>query len=476
MCKTMRGDGELNKTNSGANTNTTQILLDIFVLVCAFGITFLIRGQRLDGQTQLRMEVLTGVFLLLYLLSNKEGYLYNVTMFYYLDRVHRKITKSFVVAMLVTGILLQFVAPGQEAREFFIIYLIMAYLLISIKMIFGKPLIGMLEEGRAPRTAYVGKKEEFNKFSYFLDKTSIPVKMVGYIAMKRDEYEADKEEYLGCLEELEQLIRENNLDQIYIIQKHGEELPFTQQYVDICIDMGVTVRLVVDFYKRRRAYSYVSTVGTYPVITYHTISLNTYEMAIKRLMDIIGGMVGILLFSPVMLVTAVAIKLDSPGPVIFKQTRVGQNGRNFKIYKFRSMYIDAEERKKELMAQNEIAGGVMFKMKDDPRITKVGRVIRKFSIDELPQFFNVVGGSMSLVGTRPPTLDEVEKYERKQWRRISIKPGITGMWQVNGRSKIDNFDDIVEMDVEYIDNWSLMSDIKIILKTFIVLLKHDDAY
>lgn len=476
MCKTMRGDGELNKTNSGANTNTTQILLDIFVLVCAFGITFLIRGQRLDDQTQLRMEVLTGVFLLLYLLSNKEGYLYNVTMFYYLDRVHRKITKSFVVAMLVTGILLQFVAPGQEAREFFIIYLIMAYLLISIKMIFGKPLIRMLGEGRAPRTAYVGKKREFNKFSYFLDKTSIPVKMVGYIAMKRDEYEADKEEYLGCLEELEQLIRENNLDQIYIIQKHGEELPFTQQYVDICIDMGVTVRLVVDFYKRRRAYSYVSTVGTYPVITYHTISLNTYEMAIKRLMDIIGGMVGILLFSPVMLVTAVAIKLDSPGPVIFKQTRVGQNGRNFKIYKFRSMYIDAEERKKELMAQNEIAGGVMFKMKDDPRITKVGRVIRKFSIDELPQFFNVVGGSMSLVGTRPPTLDEVEKYERKQWRRISIKPGITGMWQVNGRSKIDNFDDIVEMDVEYIDNWSLMSDIKIILKTFIVLLKHDDAY
>ena len=453
----MRGDGELNKTNSGANTNTTQILLDIFVLVCAFGITFLIRGQRLDDQTQLRLEVLTGVFLLLYLLSNKEGYLYNVTMFYYLDRVHRKITKSFVVAMLVTGILLQFVAPGQEAREFFIIYLIMAYLLISIKMIFGKPLIRMLEEGRAPRTAYVGKKREFNKFSYFLDKTSIPVKMVGYIAMKRDEYEADKEEYLGCLEELEQLIRENNLDQIYIIQKHGEELPFTQQYVDICIDMGVTVRLVVDFYKRRRAYSYVSTVGTYPVITYHTISLNTYEMAIKRLMDIIGGMVGILLFSPVMLVTAVAIKLDSPGPVIFKQTRVGQNGRNFKIYKFRSMYIDAEERKKELMAQNEIAGGVMFKMKDDPRITKVGRVIRKFSIDELPQFFNVVGGSMSLVGTRPPTLDEVEKYERKQWRRISIKPGITGMWQVNGRSKIDNFDDIVEMDVEYIDNWSLMS-------------------
>lgn len=128
------------------------------------------------------------------------------------------------------------------------------------------------------------------------------------------------------------------------------------------------------------------------------------------------------------------------------------------------------------MAQNEMEGGVMFKMKDDPRITRVGKVIRKLSIDELPQFFNVVEGTMSLVGTRPPTLDEVEKYQRKQWRRISIKPGITGLWQVSGRSKVTNFDDIVEMDVEYIDNWSLLSDIKIMLKTVAVLLKHDDAY
>ena len=193
-------------------------------------------------------------------------------------------------------------------------------------------------------------------------------------------------------------------------------------------------------------------------------------------MDIIGGVAGCILSAPIMLVTAIAIKLDSPGPVLFKQVRVGQNGRNFKIYKFRSMYIDAEARKKELMSQNEIEGGVMFKMKDDPRITRVGKVIRKLSIDELPQFFNVVQGTMSLVGTRPPTLDEVEKYKRNQWRRISIKPGITGMWQVSGRSRVQNFDDIVEMDVEYIDNWSLWLDVKIILKTVLVLLRHNDAY
>ena len=240
--------------------------------------------------------------------------------------------------------------------------------------------------------------------------------------------------------------------------------------------MGVTVRLVVDFYKRRRANSYVSTVGTYPVITYHTISLNTYEQLMKRVIDIVGGLVGVILFMPIMCVTAIAIKIDSPGPVLFKQTRVGQNGRHFKIYKFRSMYVDAEERKKELMAQNEIEGGVMFKMKDDPRVTKVGRIVRKLSIDELPQFFNVLGGTMSLVGTRPPTLDGVEKYKTSQWRRISIKPGITGLWQVSGRSNITSFDEIVELDVQYIDNWSIMLDFRIIFKTVLVLLKHSDAY
>lgn len=466
----------MNKSNAGANTNTLQILLDVLMIVCAFAIDYWLSGSSLDDQTQVGMMVLTAVFLLIYILSNKEEYLYNVTMFYYLDRVYRKITKSFLMATVATAALMSFIAPGEEARKFYLLFLINAYVLASIKMFISRPLNKFLTKGSMPRTAFVGRRGQFNKFRYFLDKTSIQVNPIGYIAMQRTDLENAEEEYLGCLEDLEQLVREYNLDQVYIIQKNGEELPFTQKYVDICIDMGVTVRLVVDFYKRRRANSYVSTVGTYPVITYHTITLNSYEQMVKRIMDILGGLVGIILFSPFMLVTAIAIKLDSPGPVLFKQTRVGQNGRHFKIYKFRSMYLDAEERKKELMAQNEMEGGVMFKMKDDPRITRVGKVIRKLSIDELPQFFNVIEGTMSLVGTRPPTLDEVEKYQRKQWRRISIKPGITGLWQVNGRSKVTNFDDIVEMDVEYIDNWSLLSDIKIILKTVVVLLKHDDAY
>ena len=156
--------------------------------------------------------------------------------------------------------------------------------------------------------------------------------------------------------------------------------------------------------------------------------------------------------------------IESPGPLFFAQKRVGKNGRFFKIYKFRSMYLDAEERKKELMSQNEMSG-LMFKMKDDPRITKVGKFIRKTSIDELPQFINVFLGDMSLVGTRPPTVNEFMQYEGHHKRRLSMKPGITGMWQAYGRKTVTDFEDIVKMDLEYIDNWSIGLDIKILFKT-----------
>ena len=466
----------MNRTNAGANTDTEQILLDIFILIGAFGLDVLFFGHLLSDQMLLSMMVLTFVFVLIFVLSNKEEYLYNITLFNYLDRIHGKILKSFFVSTIATLLILYFVADADAAAyHFYFLYLIFAYVLICMKLFVYRPLSRKIHKKDTPRTVFVGKIGAFNKFRYFLDKTNIRLETIGYVAMTREEAESDAL-YIGCLDDLEELIRTYQLDQVYIIQKKGEELAFTQTYVDLCIDMGVTVRLVVDLYKRRRANHYVSTVGTYPVIAFHTISLNTYEKIVKRTMDIIAGLIGVVVFSPVMLVTAIAIKLDSPGPVLFKQTRVGQNGRHFKIYKFRSMYVDAEERKKELLSQNELEGGVMFKIKDDPRITRVGKFIRKTSIDELPQFFNIVQGTMSLVGTRPPTLDEVEKYERKQWRRISIKPGLTGMWQVSGRSNIKSFDEIVELDTEYIDNWTLGLDIKIILKTVLVLLKHDDAY
>ncbi len=196
---------------------------------------------------------------------------------------------------------------------------------------------------------------------------------------------------------------------------------------------------------------------------------------VKRLFDIIVGSLLLLLLMPVFLLVALAIRLESPGPVLFAQKRVGRWGRLFTMWKFRSMYIDAEERKAELMAQNEMAGGVIFKMKDDPRITRVGKLIRKTSIDELPQLWNVIIGEMSLVGPRPPVIPEVDQYSLSDRRRLEVIPGITCIWQVSGRSEIP-FDQQVELDVQYIESQSFWTDIKILFKTVPALLFGTGAY
>lgn len=210
-------------------------------------------------------------------------------------------------------------------------------------------------------------------------------------------------------------------------------------------------------------------LGNLLVVSYEKTRIDYRRTLIKRCIDIAGALVGILVTALVTPFVALAIKIESPGPVFFSQERVGKNGRRFKIYKFRSMYIDAEERKKELMEKNQMSG-LMFKMDDDPRVTRVGKFIRKTSIDELPQFYNILIGQMSLVGTRPPTVDEFERYSLHYKRRLSMTPGLTGMWQVSGRSSITDFDEVVKLDLEYIDNWSIGLDIKILFMTIFTVL------
>ena len=207
----------------------------------------------------------------------------------------------------------------------------------------------------------------------------------------------------------------------------------------------------------------------FSVVSFSLQNMDYRRLMIKRGFDIIGSLIGIIITIAVYPFVAIAIKLESKGPVIFKQERIGKNGRRFKMYKFRSMYIDAEKRLDELQDKNEVSG-LMFKMENDPRITKVGRFIRKTSIDELPQFFNVLKGDMSLVGTRPPTVNEFEQYNSHYRRRLSITPGLTGMWQVNGRSEIKDFDEVVKLDLEYIDQWSLRLDVKLLIQTITVVL------
>lgn len=274
-------------------------------------------------------------------------------------------------------------------------------------------------------------------------------------------------------------IRCASIDEVFI------NLPFNYQhnmneFIEEIESMGITVHINLPSLENiveESAFDNVECTmfGGYPTATLVASEpLSVSMSALKRFMDIIGGLVGTLISLPIIAITAIPLLIESPGPLIFKQARVGKNGRVFNIYKLRSMYMDAEERKKELMNENKMEG-FMFKMDNDPRITKVGKFIRKTSIDELPQFWNVLKGDMSLVGTRPPTVDEFEQYESHHKRRLSMRPGITGMWQVCGRSDIQNFEEVVKLDVKYIDNWSLWLDIKILLKTISVVLRGSGA-
>lgn len=278
-------------------------------------------------------------------------------------------------------------------------------------------------------------------------------------------------------------LRREAVDEVYI------DLPMDSgrslmPYLKELESMGVTINLALpilerygakktDDWKPQISDSLSHCAGS-PVITMNGTHMSITDEILKRCLDIAGALVGCVLALIAMALIAIPLKLESPGPLLFKQKRVGLNGRIFNIYKIRSMYVDAEARKAELMKHNEM-NGFMFKMENDPRITRVGRFIRKTSLDELPQFFNVLMGDMSLVGTRPPTLDEYEHYKSHHKRRLSMKPGITGLWQVSGRSEIEDFEEVVRLDVQYIDEWSLWLDIKLLLRTVAVVFSRRGA-
>ena len=275
------------------------------------------------------------------------------------------------------------------------------------------------------------------------------------------------------------------IDEVLIVT--SGVVPYPRELIEQFTETGVTVHLNLAKVKSVPGKKqFVERVGDYTVLTTSINYASTRDLMLKRLMDIAGGLVGCLITGILFIFVAPAIYIASPGPIFFAQERVGKNGKRFKMYKFRSMYMDAEERKAELMSQNKM-DGLMFKMDYDPRIIGsekkdkngnpkgIGNFIRKTSLDEFPQFWNVLKGDMSLVGTRPPTVDEWEQYELHHRSRMSIKPGITGMWQASGRSDITDFEEVVKLDTEYIENWTIGLDIKILLKTVTSVLKSEGS-
>ena len=255
--------------------------------------------------------------------------------------------------------------------------------------------------------------------------------------------------------------RQNVVDEVYIKARKSDASPLTNRF----LSMGVIVHVSLEVFISDLPNVSIETISDTTFVTTNINPITFGQQIVKRFFDIIVSLIGLVFTGLLFIFIAPIIKIQSPGPVFFKQERIGKNGRRFKMYKFRSMYMDAEERKKELMAQNQMQG-LMFKMDHDPRIIPIGKFLRKTSLDEFPQFINILMGDMSLVGTRPPTVDEFERYHLHHLSRLAIKPGLTGMWQTSGRSDITDFEEVVKLDNYYIKNFSLMLDVKIILKTF----------
>ncbi|GMV93981.1 MAG: galactosyl transferase [Candidatus Hydrogenedentota bacterium] len=390
------------------------------------------------------------------------------------------IVKALVVSLAVTTVLMMFISRQGVDRAFLIYFAVSAasiILVVRVSLRFflwsirrrGYNFRQILIIGGNPRAEHlVDVMENHSQYGYHL------AGLLDDEPERAAHLEKHNIPYLGPVRELENVLLKQVVDEVYIclpVRKFYSEIT---SVAHLCEGVGVSVRMIADLIPLRVATRQIHQLEDIPVLSLSTIPEAFAQLALKRAIDmIVSGVFLITIAWWLFPFIALIIKLDSKGPVFFLQDRVGLNQRRFKCIKFRSMVVNAEELKAKLAAMNE-ADGPVFKIRRDPRMTRVGRWIRKFSIDEMPQIINVFLGDMSLVGPRPPVPAEVEKYTWDQRRRLSVRPGITGLQQVSGRSDVD-FSDWVELDLAYIDNWSLMEDIRILFRTFQVVLQAKGA-
>jgi exopolysaccharide biosynthesis polyprenyl glycosylphosphotransferase len=394
-----------------------------------------------------------------------------------LDVVGVVIKSSFITA--TTFSVLAFMLKMEFiSRTFLILFIIMAsltlilekaciYFLISYTRKQGYNFRRLLLVGTGKRAAqFISKIRAHPEWG---------LKIMGVLDYEHERICSEFEdiEILGMLKDMEAIIRRKSIDEVVFIVPRSK-LVEMENYLYICETVGVKCTVAVDLFHLKIARLTQTEFDGLPMITFETTSSKEWQLFIKRIMDFVISGIGIVLLSPIFLTVAIIIKLVSPGPVFYRQKRIGLNGRRFVFLKFRSMCERADLQLAKLMGKNEMSGPV-FKIKNDPRIYPFGGFLRKFSIDELPQLFHVFFGQMNLVGPRPPVFREVRQYEPWQRRRLSMRPGITCLWQVSGRNKI-TFAEWMKLDLEYIDNWSLWLDFRILIRTIPAVLFGHNAY
>ena len=467
------------------------ILLDLLCLHVAFLLAYMTRHGFSSPYHSQNYLNLAGIYLLvdfLVLIANRS--MKNVLKRGFYKEIAQTIKHVFLVTVIVALYMFSVQAGAQYSRiMFFLLSVYYTILTYVVRICWKKFLFKSRKEQIGGTMYFITTADRAERIIRRFRKNSILNKLIQGVCILdqdcRGQTFADAE-VTASKETVLQDLQTRWVDEVFI--SLPVSYPHPGELIASIADMGIVTHLEMEALDIDQwQHQTIQKVAGTTVRTISMTMATPLQSFLKRTMDIIGGIVGCVITGLLTLVIGPIIYIQSPGPIFFTQTRVGKNGKKFKIYKFRSMYMDAEERKAELMAQNRVQGGLMFKLEYDPRIIGcqklpdgtvkkgIGNFIRDYSLDEFPQFFNVLKGDLSLCGTRPPTVDEWEKYELHHRARLAIKPGITGMWQISGRSNITDFEQVVELDKKYIREWSMGLDLRILLKTFAVVLKRDGS-
>lgn len=449
-----------------------NLLGDLLLTYAALVGTILIYGIHLSSHTIALLFILTMSVWAVFLYGPTGSYFYRMKPpGRILRELYWALAKSFL-AFTAVLFFLQIPFSSQPALTFFAAN---AVLLTAFRFSLVAILNYYRTRGRSNRNVIIigtGAKAR-QVADRICDNKSWGVHILGFLDYHRSGLWRYRDiPLLGHPDGVSELISKNQVDFIIIAVENGD-LPMTRHAFAVGEEMGVTVCFLSDFYIHPISKAQSTDFMDFPAVVYSSEPDDRFQLTVKNCMDRIGGLIGLILAMPIGILAAAAIKSEDGGPIFFRQVRAGKNGKPFTIYKFRTMVINAEKLRKKLLSKNEMSGPV-FKIKKDPRITKIGAWLRKTSIDELPQLINILRGEMSLVGPRPPLPAEVARYNRWQRRKLSVKPGLTCLWQINGRNHVD-FDDWMKLDIEYIDNWSIWLDTKILVKTVPAVMKGSGA-
>ncbi len=451
-----------------------SITCDIVVLLTSYALAYAVRSYSLNfwygvlsPSTSYTWILWFMVPLWIFLLHSFR--LYESASYKSLRRIIKIVAKVQILGGLTLLSAMYLTRSEETSRLFLQLFLVLSFIGLVAEKGGIKVVLDRLRKTQSPyvrKLLVVGTEAQAERYVHLLrDHPHWGAEVIGFLSCTSNQRpEFCGKPVLGQLVDFVSVLEKHVVDEVVVVLSRVGML-VCGEVATACAERGITFRILMDMPAAKTGTYNVEALGRgLYLLSLEMIPQEIFPLVIKRLLDIIGALAGMVICGIVYLWYRRKIRQESPGPVLFRQIRVGKNGRRFTLYKFRTMYVDAEERLKELLAHNQMKGFI-FKLKEDPRVTPTGRVLRRHHLDELPQFWNVLRGEMSLVGTRPPTPNELEQYLPHHHRRVSVKPGLTGLWQLLGNEAVDDFESIVKLDCEYIDNWSLWLDCKILAKT-----------